>query len=78
MTIHKGKMPRPDKIQLNLSAPEGNAFYMIALAKNLAKQLHMSDNEIDHIVTEMMSRDNDYLVAIFEEKFGEYVDIYEN
>lgn len=62
-----------NKIQIDLSGPQGNAFYLIGTAKSLGKQL-----EIDYqpIIDEMMSSDFDNLVEVFDRHFGEYVVIY--
>lgn len=60
-------------IEIDLTGPKGNAFYLIGQAKTLAKQLGK-----DHkaIAEEMMSGDYEYLLEVFEREFGEYVTLY--
>ena len=69
------------KISIDLSGPEGNAFAIMGLATRLCKQLKDVDPEkydIERILEEMMSGDYKNLVNLFEEYFGDFVDIYIN
>lgn len=70
------KKPKNNKIQLDLNGEQGNAFYVIGLAKNLAKQIGWSPEEISSLQSDMMSSDYTNLIRIFEDKFGDFVDIY--
>ncbi|MCK9445983.1 hypothetical protein M0Q50_03725 [bacterium] len=72
----KDKKPKKDKIELDLSGEHGNAYVVIALATNLANQLDYTKDEIDKMKSLMMSRDYDFLINVFEDNFGDYVDIY--
>lgn len=76
--IHKKEAPK-SKIQIDLNGPEGNAFALIGMAQNFCRQLKKADPEkynIEVIQTKMMSSDYKNLVEVFEEYFGDYVDIY--
>ena len=73
----RGDSPRERSIDLR--GPEGNAFAILGLAKNLCSQLKEADPERydwDKINTEMTSSDYKNLVNTFEEYFGDYVTIY--
>lgn len=72
----KDKKPKKDKIELDLSGEDGNAFSVMALARRLAKQLDYTQDEINSMITLMMSRDYDFLINVFDDNFGDYVDIY--
>jgi hypothetical protein len=76
MTIHTKKQ-KLEKIQINLSKPEGNAFDLIAVADSLGKQLRKSPEERAAIRDEMMSSDYDHLVAVLDKHYGMFIDIYE-
>lgn len=60
-------------IEIDLTGPEGNAFYLIGAAGNLAKQLGLSGAEIK---AEMMSGDYEHLVNTFDKHFGHFVTLY--
>jgi hypothetical protein len=66
--INKGEMRR--RIEIDLSGPQGNAFYLLGIARRLAKQL---DKPATPILEEMQSGDYDHLLEVFEKHFGEYV-----
>lgn len=60
------------KKQIRLSSPDGNAFVLIGMASNLAKQIGLNHEEI---ISEMKKGDYKNLVSIFDYYFGDYVDI---
>jgi len=72
----KGKKPKKEKIELDLSGPDGNAFSVMGLAKNLANQLGYTEEEKQQLMDDMKSSDYDNLIQIFNDKFGDFVDIY--
>ena len=55
---------------IKLSGPEGNAFYLLGLASNLAKQLNLDGNSI---LTEMKTSDYQNLVNVMKKYFSNYV-----
>lgn len=69
-------VPKPlnRKIEIDLSSSEGNAFYIIALARKLSNQLGMDFEPIHKL---MVGGNYKNLVNIFEKHFGDYVIIYE-
>ena len=60
-------------IEIDLTGPNGNAFYLIGTAKNLAKQLGLDGKNIQ---TEMMKGDYEHLVNTFDKHFGHFVTLY--
>ena len=59
---------------IDLRGPQGNAFALMGHAVDLLRQLDRRD-EVHTMRTEMMSGDYENLVRIFEENFGDYVEL---
>ncbi len=60
-------------IEIDLTGPNGNAFYLIGTARKLAKQLGLDSEAIQ---TEMMSGNYENLVKVFDKHFGHFVTLY--
>lgn len=60
-------------IEIDLTGPQGNAFFLLGTAKNLAKQLELNGSEI---LDEMRSGDYENLVQTFDKYFGSFVTLY--
>ena len=60
-------------IEIDLTGPNGNAFYLIGAANNLAKQLGLDGKAIQ---AEMMKGDYENLVKVFDNHFGHFVTLY--
>lgn len=71
MIVKKPKAPRT--IEIDLTGPEGNAFFLIGTANRLSKQLGFDGKEIQ---TEMMGGDYEHLVNTFDKYFGDFVILY--
>jgi hypothetical protein len=65
--------PKQTGITIDLTGPQGNAFYLLGTASNLAKQLGLNANEIQ---SEMMSGDYENLIRVFDSYFGDFVILY--
>ena len=59
---------------IDLQGPQGNAFALMGHADDLLRQLGRRD-EFNAMRTDMMSGGYDNLIRIFEENFGDYVDL---
>ena len=59
---------------IDLQGPQGNAFALMAYAEDFLRQMGRR-HEFPAMRTEMMSYDYDNLIRIFEENFGDYVDL---
>jgi hypothetical protein len=65
--------PKQNGITIDLTGPQGNAFYLLGTAKNLAKQLGLNGTEI---MEEMKSSDYENLLEVFDKNFGSIVTLY--
>ena len=61
------------KIEIDLTGPNGNAFYILGVAKNLCKQVGV---DFKPLMDEMMSGDYENLIEVFDKKFGSVVTMY--
>ena len=68
--VIKNKEDVVQEIVIDLTGPDGNAYALMAHAKNLARQLGV---EHGPIIEEMTSGDYENLVEVFDKNFGEYV-----
>jgi len=55
---------------IDLTGPEGNAFFLMGQASQYARQLGLDG---DQIVSEMKSGNYENLVQVFDRYFGDYV-----
>ena len=69
----KSKPKSNGKIEIDLTGPQGNAYYILAMAKNLCKQVGIPSKPI---LDEMMSGDYENLIKVFDDKFGSVVIMY--
>ena len=60
-------------IEIDLTGPDGNVFFLIGTAGNLAKQLGLDSEAIKK---EMMSSDYENAVNTFDKHFGNFVTLY--
>ena len=69
----KQKQSLNTAIEIDLTGPEGNAFYLLGFATKLGKSLGMNS---ESIVSEMKSGDYENLVQVFDNNFGHLVTLY--
>ena len=55
---------------LDLTGPQGNAFYLMKYAIELSKQLGKNS---DSIIKDMKSGDYEHLIQVFDKHFGSFV-----
>ena len=60
-------------IEIDLTGPQGNAYFLMGMVKKLSNQLDMDGNKI---LKEMMSGDYENLVKVFDNNFGSVVTLY--
>lgn len=60
-------------IEIDLTGPQGNAFFLLGMAQKLAKKLGLDDKEI---MDEMKSGDYENLLQVFDKNFGMFVTLY--
>ena len=67
------EMPRANKIEIDLTGPEGNAYYLLGLANKLCVTYDLDPNIVHK---EMMASDYENLLQVFDNYFGEIVNLY--
>jgi hypothetical protein len=67
------KSKKNNGIEIDLTGPQGNVFFLIGTANNLAKQLGLDGKVIQ---AEMMSGDYENAVNVFDKNFGSFVTLY--
>lgn len=63
-------------IEVDLTGPDGNAFAVIGMCRDWAKQLEWSREEIKEMQDDMTSGDYEHLISVAEKHFGQYVTFY--
>ena len=58
------------EIVIDLTGPAGNAYSLLATARKYARQLGLDDTAI---IKDMMSKDYEHLIQVFDNAFGEFV-----
>ena len=59
---------------IDLNGPKGNAFALMAIARDVCRQTQRVD-QADSIEKQMMSGDYNNLLNVFEKNFGEYFEL---
>ena len=67
------KRPKKTKIEIDLLGPDGNAFVLLGIARDLAIKLDLDWN---YIHTEMTSGDYENLLQVMEHYFGDLIIMY--
>ncbi len=70
------KEKQEGKVKLNLSGPQGNAFFLLGYAQKLAAQLEYTPEQLESVMTDMKSGDYENLIQRFDKEFGMFVDLY--
>ena len=65
-----------EKIVIDLTGPNGNAFVLLSYVKSLGIKLSFDKDKISKIQEEMMEGDYENLLNVFDSYFGEYVTLY--
>jgi len=65
--------PKSEGITIDLTGPQGNAFFLIGTATKLARQLDLNEYEV---LNEMKSGDYENLLQVFDKNFGSIVTLY--
>ena len=73
MAIKSIKKLNRGKRKIDLTGPDGNAFVLLGIASDYAKQLGF---DVKLIRKEMTSSDYENLIKVFDKYFGDYVDLY--
>ena len=60
-------------MEIDLTGPQGNAFFLLGTATRLARQLDLNEYEV---LNEMKSGDYENLLEVFDGYFGDIVTLY--
>jgi len=71
MIVEKPTTPR--MMEIDLTGPQGNAFFLLGTATRFARQLGMNEYEV---MNEMQSGDYENLLEVFDKYFGDFVIMY--
>lgn len=67
------KTKKNNGIEIDLTGPQGNAFFLLGTAVKLSRQLGLSSEKI---CEEMKEGDYNHLVTTFDKYFGDFVTLY--
>ena len=60
---------------IDLTGPQGNAFYLLGTAMKLCKQIGISSSRTKEIMDELKSSDYEHLITTFDKYFGKLIDL---
>jgi hypothetical protein len=72
----KDRPKGPTPIEVDLTGPKGNAYYLLGLARNLSRQLGHSEFKRECIIDEMTLADYECLLHTFDREFGTLVTLW--
>ena len=67
------KTKKSKQLEIDLTGPDGNAYALLAYARDLSKCLNKNTEEI---ISKMKSGDYENLIKVFDEEFGKFVTLY--
>jgi hypothetical protein len=76
MAIKSLKSLKHEKMRIDLTGPQGNAFVLLAIAADLGRKMGYSKKRIELIQDEMRLADYECLLQTFDREFGRIVDLY--
>jgi hypothetical protein len=65
--------PKQNGIVIDLTGPQGNAYFLMGMVKKLSNQLDLNGNKI---IKDMTSGDYENLIQVFDKNFGSVVTLY--
>ena len=67
------KEDRKEPIIIDLTGPQGNAYFLLGTANDFAKQLGWTKEERDKLQEDMKASDYENLLQVFDKHFGKFV-----
>ena len=61
------------EIVIDLTGPQGNAYFLLGMANDFAKQLGWSSEEREKLREHMTESDYENLIKVFDKHFGKFV-----
>ena len=68
--------PKTNGIEIDLTGPQGNAFFLLGTASKLGRELGFEKEEIEILLREMKRGDYENLINVFDKYFGSIVTLY--
>lgn len=72
MAIKKKETQPYKKREIDLTGPEGNAFFLLGTAQRWGKQMGL---DTEKVLEEMKSGDYENLIKVFDKNFGSVCDL---
>ena len=69
------KKDKYKKQVIDLTGPDGNAYYLLGTAMKLCKQISISSERTEEILDELKSSDYENLIKVFDKYFGKLIDL---
>ena len=76
MAIKKLSSLEYEKMRIDLTGPQGNAYVLLGLASDLGRKLGFGRRRVELILDEMRLADYECLLQTFDREFGHIVDLY--
>jgi len=70
------KKQETNRIEIDLTGPQGNAYFLMGTASKLGRQLGWDRDEIEILLRQMRRSDYENLVNTFDKYFGDFVTLY--
>jgi len=70
------KKQKTKGIEIDLTGPQGNAYFLLGTASKLGRQLGWDRDEIEILLRQMRNSDYENLVNTFDKYFGNIVTLY--
>jgi len=70
------KKQKTKGIEIDLTGPQGNAYFLLGTASKLGRQLGWDRDEIEILLRQMKRGDYENLVNTFDKYFGNIVTLY--
>ena len=70
------KKQKTNRIEIDLTGPQGNAYFLMGTARKLGRQLCWDEDEIQTLLKQMTGGDYENLVNTFDKYFGNIVTLY--
>ena len=65
----------PRRPVIDLTGPEGNAYYLLGAASNLMRVLEFTPEEAEGVNDDLRSGDYEHLITRFDYYFGDFIDL---
>lgn len=75
MAIRPKEERTNEKQVIDLQGPQGNAFFLLGTAQTLSRKLGYSEYDQKKLMEEMKNGDYEHLIEVFDEHFGNFVDL---